>query len=61
MEAIGHYNLLERIGKGGLGDTYRGRDTRVGRTVAIKIISADVASDPDNRARLLEESRIAAE
>jgi serine/threonine-protein kinase len=61
MDAIGHYNLLERIGKGGLGDTYRARDTRVGRTVALKVISADVAADPDNRARLLEEARIAAE
>jgi len=61
MDVIGHYNLLERIGKGGLGDTYRARDTRVGRTVALKIISAEVASDPESRARLLEEARIAAE
>jgi serine/threonine protein kinase len=60
MDAIGQYNLLERIGKGGLGDTYRARDTRVGRTVALKIISAEVAADPENRARLLEEARIAA-
>ena len=61
MEAIGHYNLLERIGKGGLGDTYRARDTRVGRTVALKLIAPAVAADPENRARLLEEARIAAE
>jgi serine/threonine-protein kinase len=61
MEAIGHYNLLERIGKGGLGDTYRARDTRVGRTVALKVISPEVAADPENRARLLDEARIAAE
>jgi serine/threonine-protein kinase len=61
MDAIGHYNLLEQIGKGGLGATYRARDTRVGRTVALKVISADVASNPESRARLLEEARIAAE
>src|SRR5690242_3578778 len=60
MDAIGHYNLLERIGRGGLGDTYRARDTRVGRTVALKVISAEVAADPENRARLLEEAKIAA-
>ena len=61
MDAIAHYNLLERIGKGGLGDTYRARDTRVGRTVALKIISADVAADPEQRAGLLEEARAAAQ
>jgi eukaryotic-like serine/threonine-protein kinase len=60
MDAIGHYNLLERIGKGGLGDTYRARDTRVGRTVALKLIAADVAADSENRARLLSEAQVAA-
>ena len=39
MDAIAHYNLIERIGKGGLGDTYRARDTRVGRTVALKLVT----------------------
>src|SRR5688572_30763033 len=37
-EAIAHYNLLERIGTGGLGDVYRARDTKVGRTVALKVL-----------------------
>jgi serine/threonine protein kinase len=35
-ESIAHYNLLEHMGSGGLGDVYRARDTRVGRTVALK-------------------------
>jgi serine/threonine protein kinase len=35
--AIAHYNLLERIGEGGLGEVYRARDTRSGRTVALKL------------------------
>ena len=43
-ESIAHYNLLERIGAGGLGDVYRARDTKVGRTVALKVL-------PDDRAR----------
>lgn len=59
-QTIGHYNLLERIGAGGLGETYRARDTKVGRTVALKVVSVDVAADPERRARLLEEARIAA-
>ena len=44
-ESIAHYNLLERIGAGGLGDVYRARDTKVGRTVALKVLPADVARD----------------
>ena len=60
MDVVAHYNLLERIGRGGLGDTYRARDTRVGRTVALKLVSADVAPDADSRSRLLGEARIAA-
>jgi serine/threonine-protein kinase len=60
MDAIAHYNLLERIGRGGLGDTYRARDTKVGRTVALKLVGADVAPDAESRARLLSEAKIAA-
>ena len=61
MDVIAHYNLLERIGRGGLGDTYRARDTRVGRTVALKLVSSDVAPDAYSRSRLLEEAQVAAQ
>ena len=37
LTAIAHYNLLERVGEGALGDVYRARDTKVGRTVALKL------------------------
>jgi len=46
FETLGHYKILDRIGAGGLGDVYRARDTRLGRTVAIKVVAADVAGDP---------------
>ena len=60
FETLGHYNILERIGAGGMGEVYRARDTRLGRTVAIKVLPADVAADPDRRARFLQEARATA-
>src|SRR5476649_728644 len=60
FETLGHYKILERIGAGGMGEVYRARDTRLGRTVAIKVLPADVADDPDRRERFLSEARATA-
>jgi serine/threonine protein kinase len=59
MTSIAHYNLLERIGEGGIGEVYRARDTKVGRTVAIKIVSPAIAGDATRLAKLLEDARAA--
>ncbi|HEY7447722.1 MAG TPA: protein kinase [Vicinamibacterales bacterium] len=56
-EAIAHYKLLEQIGTGGLGDIYRARDTRLGRTVAIKFPPTDLIEDPARREALLSQAR----
>src|SRR5262245_37788183 len=47
---LSHYELLEHIGSGGMGDVYRARDTKLNRSVAIKFLSADLA-DPSARRR----------
>jgi serine/threonine protein kinase len=60
MTPLAHYNLLERIGEGGIGELFRARDTKVGRTVALKIVSPAIADDPVRIARLLEDARAAA-
>jgi serine/threonine protein kinase len=52
---IAHYNLLERIDAAGLGDLYRARDTRRGRTVAVRVLPADFT---DDRAGLLDRARV---
>jgi serine/threonine protein kinase len=45
-QSIAHYNLLEHLGAGGLGDVYRARDTKVGRTVALKLLPAETPGTP---------------
>src|SRR4051794_23205273 len=50
----------ERIGSGGMGDVYRARDTRLERTVAIKILRDEISSNPDMVVRFEQEARLAA-
>jgi serine/threonine-protein kinase len=59
LGSIAHYNLLERVGEGVLGDVYRARDTRVGRTVALKV-QREPAPDTPRQERLVDDARAAA-
>src|SRR5262245_17563963 len=54
---IGPYRLGVRIGAGGMGEVYRANDTRLGRTVAIKVLPSHVANDPLARERFDREAR----
>ena len=55
-DTLGHYALLEQIGVGGLGDVYRARDTKLGRTTAIKVIRPELAADSNFRRQFLRQT-----
>src|SRR5262245_22999410 len=57
---VGSYEIVAPIGAGGMGEVYRAHDPRLGRDVAIKVIPASFASDPDRTRRFEQEARAAA-
>ena len=57
---LSHYEILYRIGAGGMGEVYLAQDTKLDRKVALKILPADVASDYDRMGRFVREARAAA-
>ena len=59
-QRLGPYEVVSLIGAGGMGEVYEARDSRLGRRVAVKVIRADVASDPDRRKRFEREARAVA-
>jgi serine/threonine protein kinase len=54
---LGPYEILDAIGAGGMGEVYRARDTRLERTVAIKILPAHLSSDPVRKQRFEREAK----
>ncbi|MDP9362572.1 MAG: serine/threonine-protein kinase, partial [Acidobacteriota bacterium] len=54
---LGPHEILAPIGAGGMGEVYRARDTRLNRTVAIKVLPAELSSSPELRNRLEREAR----
>ncbi|HEV2721724.1 MAG TPA: serine/threonine-protein kinase [Thermoanaerobaculia bacterium] len=58
---LGPYKLIARIGAGGMGEVWKGEDTRLGRTVAIKVLPPSVALDAEATARMRREARTAAQ
>jgi len=57
---LGPYEILSPLGAGGMGEVYRARDTRLDRTVAIKVLPAHLSSDPARRQRFEREARAGA-
>ncbi len=54
---LGPYEIVALIGAGGMGEVYRARDTRLGRDVAIKVLSSGVAAGPEPRRRFEQEAK----
>ena len=59
-ETIAHYRVLAKIGEGGMGEVYRAVDTKLDREVALKILPASFAQDPDRMARFEREAKVLA-
>ena len=57
---LGHYDILDKLGEGGMGEVYRARDTRLNRDVAIKVISARVIGDAERVSRFRREAELLA-
>jgi Tol biopolymer transport system component len=57
---LGHYEILEPLGAGGMGEVYRARDTKLERDVAIKVLPEDFALDQERLARFDREAKVLA-
>ena len=55
---LAHYEILELIGKGGMGEVYRARDGKLGRDIAIKILPEEFSQDKERLGRFEREARL---
>jgi TolB-like protein/Flp pilus assembly protein TadD len=59
-KTLGHYEITGELGSGGMGDVYRARDSKLDRELAIKVLPAHLAKDPERRSRFNREARAVA-
>jgi eukaryotic-like serine/threonine-protein kinase len=56
---LGHYEIIEKIGEGGMGAVYKARDTHLDRFVAVKVLPAAKVADPERKGRFAQEAKSA--
>jgi serine/threonine protein kinase len=57
---LSHYEIISQIGKGGMGEVYQAKDTKLGRDVAIKVLPEEFAKDANRVARFQRETKLLA-
>ena len=57
---LGHYRIVSKLGEGGMGQVFRAEDTKLKREVAIKVLPAELAGDPERIARMQREAQVLA-
>src|SRR6476646_3510955 len=59
-KTLGSYHVLDKLGAGGMGEVYRARDAKLGRDIALKVLTDSFAADPDRLARFHREAQVLA-
>ena len=59
-KTLGHYQVTNQLGKGGMGEVYQAKDQKLGRDVAIKVLPEEFAKDMDRVARFQREAKLLA-